>query len=421
MHFFIFHPSIYSVRLYLLVAVFLSSVTVHAQISSTLIPYRQGNKWGYCDQQKTIVTPCVYTAVELFQEGMAAVQQNKQWGFVDATGKLVIPCIYDKVLAFKHNTAQVKNKTGYFHINKQGQRCKPESIADTIIMQEGYNEEEVRFRTKQNGKWGFTNGLDKVVIPCIYDDVDGFVDNRSIVTLNGKDGLIDLSGKEIAPCIYNFIQPFHEGKALVSISPLNSTTCYGLLDMNGKQTLLCGYDYVFPFTNGYARVIKNGKTGYVNGEGEPVIPCKYLSGTDFNRQGLALVSFAADKTVKQTYITADGTEYCDIPSPAMPVVANEMSLRDPNEPGVGVAIAPPPPAEAVENVFAAVTKEAAYPGGVDSFTAYIRRGFSNIDTLTTAGFSGKLVVSFTIGKTGEVNVDGINVYPSLGSMPLGIA
>jgi len=65
-------------------------------MSKTLIPYRKGKKWGFCDEGKNIVVPCIYQLVRSFQEGIAAVKISNRWGAIDESSNLVIPCIYEE-------------------------------------------------------------------------------------------------------------------------------------------------------------------------------------------------------------------------------------------------------------------------------------------------------------------------------------
>ena len=42
-----------------------------------------------------------------------------------------------------------------------------------------------------------------------------------------------------------------------------------------KKKIAKGYDAIYPFVKGKAKVVKAGKIGYINMEGEEFIPCKY--------------------------------------------------------------------------------------------------------------------------------------------------
>jgi hypothetical protein len=48
---------------------------------------------------------------------------------------------------------------------------------------------------KLNGKWGFIDKTDTLVIPLIYDMADDFHDCRAEVILNGQKGFIDTKGR----------------------------------------------------------------------------------------------------------------------------------------------------------------------------------------------------------------------------------
>jgi len=54
---------------------------------SELIPYRKGDKWGFCDRNKKIVIPIKYDLVWPFSEGLAAVKLNGKLGYIDKEGK----------------------------------------------------------------------------------------------------------------------------------------------------------------------------------------------------------------------------------------------------------------------------------------------------------------------------------------------
>ena len=66
-----------------------------------LIPYRKGDKWGFCDRDKKIVIPCKYGMVRQFSAGLAGVKDySGKWGFVDIVGEEIIPCIYKSIFKF---------------------------------------------------------------------------------------------------------------------------------------------------------------------------------------------------------------------------------------------------------------------------------------------------------------------------------
>lgn len=85
-----------------------------------LIPFRKGDKWGYCNRNKEVTIPCQYDYAGLFSEGLAVVRLNKKYGFIDKKGKEVIPITYDYAYDFSEGLAEVGliNKKGYIKIIK---------------------------------------------------------------------------------------------------------------------------------------------------------------------------------------------------------------------------------------------------------------------------------------------------------------
>ncbi|HEY5122649.1 MAG TPA: WG repeat-containing protein, partial [Ignavibacteria bacterium] len=85
---------------------------IAAQIDSSsqlsdLIPYRSGDKWGFCDKNKRIIIPVKYDDVRNFREELAPVKLNDKWGFVNKESMEIIPPKYENVWAFSEGLASV--------------------------------------------------------------------------------------------------------------------------------------------------------------------------------------------------------------------------------------------------------------------------------------------------------------------------
>ena len=76
---------------------------------------------------------------------------------------------------------------------------------------------------------------------------------------------------------------FFEGLAMVT-----KDGKYGYINEEGEEVIPCKHNEAWDFSEGLAKVKKDGKWGYINKEGEEVIPCKYDSVGDFS-EGLAEV------------------------------------------------------------------------------------------------------------------------------------
>ena len=120
-------------------------------------------------------------------------------------------------------------------------------------------------RVSLNGKWGFIDNTDKVVIPLNYDWVGSFSEGLAAVRQNGKYGFIDKTGKVVVPLNYDSAEPFSEG--LVAVRQNGK---WGFIDNTGKVVIPLKYDWVGSFYNGVAGVLdrSTGEAFYINRQGE---------------------------------------------------------------------------------------------------------------------------------------------------------
>ena len=81
-----------------------------AKAEPLLIPYRKGNKWGFCREDKTIVIDCVYDWVYPFVNDIAIVSLNDKWKFININGNDVLPVDYEKISQFLENI-YIQNKS----------------------------------------------------------------------------------------------------------------------------------------------------------------------------------------------------------------------------------------------------------------------------------------------------------------------
>lgn len=292
------------------------------RITPILIPYRKGDKWGFCDTKKVFLVEPIYDQVEVFREDMAkikkgnsqgfidrsgnelitpsekfysfsegllAVSDNNKCGFVNKFGEEVIPLIYDGILNFAEGLAGVKinDKCGF--IDKRGE------LKIALKYQELWLHSEGLAKVKLENKWGFVNQKGDEVINIKYEEAWVFSEDRCIVRLNGKRGFIDKNGYEII-LPYNYISHFSEGLAAVSFN----NKC-GFIDKTGKQVIPLKYDTYLKFSEGLALVTLESKHGFVNYYGSEVVPLIYDNADSFS-EDLALVMFNGNLFEKQGFI-----------------------------------------------------------------------------------------------------------------------
>jgi hypothetical protein len=132
----------------------------------------------------------------------------------------------------------------------------------------------------KNGKLGFANDRDEVVIAPIYDFMG--IDNSFCIYYidNARydiQGNADKNGDRIAPV------GFTSGLCPVAIDGQ-----WGFIDLTGQAIIPLRYEEVNVFTEGLANVKINGRWGYIDKTGREVIPFRYENASVFN-DGLAIV------------------------------------------------------------------------------------------------------------------------------------
>jgi len=121
---------------------------------------------------------------------------------------------------------------------------------------------------RKGNKWGYSTKDKKIVVDCEFDYTFRFSDGIGKVKKNGRYGYIDLSGNLITEIKFRNANKFNEGFARVAPSKLINKT--GEFVFEDKD-----YEAISNFHNGFAAIEINSKLGFINYEGNLVIPPIY--------------------------------------------------------------------------------------------------------------------------------------------------
>lgn len=136
---------------------------------------------------------------------------------------------------------------------------------------------------RKGEKWGYSNFNKKLVIDCLYDKAEPFLEERAVVQKNGLWGVINPKGEVICNHQYEDIDDFKNGLAAVKKSGK-----WGFINLDGKVQIPLIYDNVLPFSDGLAAVQLNGKFGFIDFSGKPITKIAYENCDSFS-DGFALV------------------------------------------------------------------------------------------------------------------------------------
>lgn len=291
-----------------------------------LIPYRKGNKWGYCVENKDLKIPCIYNYVKIFTSGISSVFSGSFWGYIDKNGTQITPFKYVKVWYVFDEMAGFQDiNRGYGFINKSGREIVNPIYDDISSFSEGLapvklngkwgfvnkdGDVAISFlfdKAKQfhcglslvanNGKYGFVNQLGNLIIPYTFEEADDFYENRSRVKYKGKWGFIDNSGDLIIKHKFIDADNFNEGFASVQFGGIFdafSKKTWGYINKNGEQVFQDKFEHTHGFSEGYAAVKLNDRWGFINDKGIIRIPCNYNYAVGFHN-GLARIDDISGK------------------------------------------------------------------------------------------------------------------------------
>ncbi|MFL6209814.1 MAG: WG repeat-containing protein [Pyrinomonadaceae bacterium] len=86
----------------------------------SVIAYANTSKYGYIDEQGTLVINPDFDMAGGFSEGLANVQIDGKWGYINKDGKMVIPPQFIDATSFSEGLASVRTDKGCGYIDKAG-------------------------------------------------------------------------------------------------------------------------------------------------------------------------------------------------------------------------------------------------------------------------------------------------------------
>lgn len=199
---------------------------------------------------------------------MYACNDGDHWGVVQSDGKTILPCVYKHAYDYYDFVGLLKaDEDRLDRITNRTVEVK----YDSIFVAKDY------YLVCEHGKWGASDFKLNEIIPCMYDAIGTFSldENLAVATLNGKSGYIDRQNKVVLPFAYDKACNFSEGLAAVF-----KDGKWSFIDINGQQkaSISGEHEFVLPLEGGFACVFgKNGKYGVIDKNGQIVVPHKYNS------------------------------------------------------------------------------------------------------------------------------------------------
>ncbi|GGF00912.1 WG repeat-containing protein [Hymenobacter cavernae] len=239
-----------------------SAIAENQLASPSLVPFRQGTKWGYADQRQHLVLPLQYDEAGPFADGLAWVRQGQFFGYINTSGNLITPLHYTQAGNFQRGRATVGLGSETFDIDAGGRRLStpPTPAPETDVLSLGHI-------THQSGKLGYRFTVGDAVVPAAYDEIRELASGVLLVRQGQKWGAINGKGKLVLPLAYDAIRASADNESAFPI--IEQQGHFGYLGADGRLLVKPKYRAAAPFQEGVARVVTEaGQPGYIDARGE---------------------------------------------------------------------------------------------------------------------------------------------------------
>jgi hypothetical protein len=201
-----------------------------------------------------------------FSNENALYKENKLYGIINKKGKLLTPANYDTIFSssdYLMASHKQFNQRKYNIFSAQGDTINLGDYDNVIQGSEGL------IPVKEFFRWGFINNKGKKVIPCKFDSVEAFHNQRAKVYYLGGYGIIDTQGNWVINPYKDFL---HTGKSNIYIFQDNEY--YGLITDN-DQEIYKTTNQITPLNAGYLEKNKTGKYGLFNENGKRILDTEF--------------------------------------------------------------------------------------------------------------------------------------------------
>jgi plastocyanin len=264
-----------------------------------LAPVKVGSRWGFIDEQGKIVINPLYDEASPLYDGLAAVKTGERWGFIDRSGREVIPPQFDGVSIFQKGLAGVRvgerwgyiDKKGKFVINPQFDFAFPFSRAGLALVTVGDD-------------YGFVDRKGAFAVNPRFTLAHEFREGLAAVRDEERWGFIDTEGRMVIPPQFDGAGHFLGGYA-----PVKSGGRWGYIDRSGKYVINPRFENVGPFADGIAAAFLDGRCGFIDLTGKFVVKPQFKECYSPHGQLLpALLPTAVDSVIQRVYLDRTGRE-----------------------------------------------------------------------------------------------------------------
>lgn len=223
------------------------------------IIFTKDSKMGVADKLGNEIVPATYESIEPWDKGIFKVQKGNRYGLIDLNNNIITDIKYNKIgklesgsakVTITHPTQSWRQLENY--IDKKGKLIsKYSDLNDEYCLVQEFE------------LLGVCDKLRNTKIPCLYDDIQLWVDDLVRVKSNGKWGVINISDNSIRiPIKYDSIGNFIHGVANVTF--VGTKSC---INIRGEEVV----EKSIGLQNSLAKTLKSGKWGIEDNNGNEIV------------------------------------------------------------------------------------------------------------------------------------------------------
>lgn len=231
---------------------------------------------GLINTSGEVVVPFVWGHAELhpdYGDSSWSVEKDGKYGAIDPMGNQIIDCVYPD--PWLHALGEGwYNILGDKLINIYDSSLMVDYNDDWERMAVGIFSDGILYLRSSNNQIYMYNTKGEIAFPMIWDNIGArFNNGLDYVIKDGLYGYIDTSGTVVIDCQYEDATDFSEEYASVQ---LPGTDRYFIIDRSGNNPFPNVWsENIIMFHNGTAKIVQEGKVGFVNTQGEIIIPCEW--------------------------------------------------------------------------------------------------------------------------------------------------
>ncbi len=249
--------------------------------------------WGFIDLNGLLVIPSEYQHVDLFSEGLAAVEYKGSWGYINKAGEWAIQPAFEEARSFSEGFAAVKNKGLWGYIDKSGQYSIPSGYIGAGDFAEGLA--VVHLCGADDDGWGYINKNNVFhIIPQFHGMVSGaFSFQEGLAFARTRQSLLCINHQgEIAFILPGSYYPygFSEGLVLCDTGK-KDVERFEFYTKTGELAMKRTFSYARSFGNSLAAVRLKGpssKITFIDKDGNEAFKASFKQAHSFS-EGIASV------------------------------------------------------------------------------------------------------------------------------------